>query len=482
MNLNSSESNIIKKLNFRDLIIFLVPILIFGLYLFAYKPGILTAASYSQLHQIATGDFTNAYPILHTFIEIICLRIRGSPSTIGILQIFVFCAMWTAICKYHRDDTIESSNEFVLQFIVTLIICLIPINAVYSITLSSNILFSYALMFLCFLIKVLIDENWQIDNTLAILLALTLVAISGLNTFGVLIAVILLILIAWCLLQKGTPQNTLIKFAGITIVCILLVTSLNFVYDANQDNMNFKMNDAFDDGVDLAGARSEFLSSAHVKPVKGYENVTSTNLGTGKFEMVDSFADLFRDNLILGGLFDNPIMNLLYSVILLGFIYSITQEREMFYVYAPILLGIIIALITGRNNYYYVLLAFYLLAIIFISIYFKRDLSPQDITAAVMSKSEEIKSYEPEQITTENQYIPPQQETPQKQYAEPEQEQYEEDYSAMEVELEEITLDDINEMLGETPTEETQETVDYSSDGDTDLLDEILKEIEMEKK
>lgn len=53
----------------------------------------------------------------------------------------------------------------------------------------------------------------------------------------------------------------------------------------------------------------------------------------------------------------------------------------------------------------------------------------------------------------------------------------------IEEELEDLTLDDINEMIGETPIKEnSQETVDYFSEGDTDLIDEILKEIKMEKK
>ena len=39
-------------------------------------------------------------------------------------------------------------------------------------------------------------------------------------------------------------------------------------------------------------------------------------------------------------------------------------------------------------------------------------------------------------------------------YVEPQQPTYEDDYSYIEEELEDLTLDDINEILGETPTEE----------------------------
>ena len=125
--------------------------------------------------------------------------------------------------------------------------------------------------------------------------------------------------------------------------------------------------------------------------------------------------------------------------------------------------------ITGRNNFYYVLLAFYLIAIIFLEIYAKAGLKPRDLTSLATTKRRELKS-QPKQEETYREYSEPQ--------------EYEDNYSYLETELEELTLDDINEMLGETPTEEqtapTQEETPY--EGDSDLIDEILKEIEMEKK
>lgn len=212
MNLNLTESNSIARFNFRDLMILLVPIIIFLLYLFVYNPGVLTVSSYSQLHQIATGQFTSANPIFHTLIEMFFINIFGSPFYIGLFQILVFSVMWMVICKYHRDDSEKSSNEFVVQFIITLIICLIPINAVYSITLSSNILFSYSLMFLCFLIKVMLDKNGHIGKKLIIAIALTIGIMSGLNNYAICIAIPCLIIIAAYLLKKGESENTCVIF------------------------------------------------------------------------------------------------------------------------------------------------------------------------------------------------------------------------------------------------------------------------------
>lgn len=110
----------------------------------------------------------------YTLLATICLKIYPSALTVGILQIIIFSIIWTLICKYHRDDNLTTSNQFVLQFIITLIICFIPINAVYSITLQENILFAYSLLILAFLIKILIDENGQLNTSLLICIALTL--------------------------------------------------------------------------------------------------------------------------------------------------------------------------------------------------------------------------------------------------------------------------------------------------------------------
>ena len=467
MNLNLSESDSITKFNYRDLMIFILPVLIFGLYLFAYKPGILTVASFDQLHQIATGRYTNAIPIFYTYIVTCVLAIFKRVGFIGLLQILIFSIMWMLICKYHRDDS-SKSNEFFLQFIITLVICLIPINAVYSITLSSNVLFSYSLMFLCFLIKVMVDKNGQIDTKLALALALTLAVMSGLNNYGIIIALIMLIVITYYLFKKGGSQNSMFMLISIAILGIFLIASLNFVFDVDSDNLNIHTNDAFEDGVNLKNARSEFLSLANEVPVKGYENTTSSNLGNVKYDLIDSFVNLFRENFILDSLFNNPILYLMLSAILLVVCYMATSKEGLILVYLPILLNTLIMFITGTDNLYSNLLIFYLMAIITVSLYFKSNLNPQDISTMTKRKKTE---HQPQ--TYERQYIPQQQD----------------DYSYIEQELENLTLDDINEMLGNEQSVKQTQTVKQTqskgqtpSKGESDLIDEILKEIENEKK
>ena len=446
MNLNS-------KFNYRDFIIFIVPVLIFSLYLYIYNPGILTAASFNQLHQIATGEFTGAYPILHTIIEMICLKIYASPASIGTFQILVFSLIWMIICNYHRDDTKSDSNGFVLQFIITMIVCLIPINAIYSITLSSNILFSYAVLFLCFLIKVMIDRNGQISTKLGIMIAVTLAFISGLNTFGIYVSVLSLVIIMAYLFIKKTPQDALIKLGLISVVCIVLITSLGMIYQTDANN-NFPANDAFEDGVNLENAKSQFFKGINDVPREGFENATQVNVKTDKFKSLNSIVDMTRENIILDGLLNSPIVYVILSIILLGFIYYTTNSHEIFLIFIPNLLNMVICLVSGQNNLYSNLLVCYLIIIILANMW--PNLKSQGTETPAPARTEQ-----PARIMSQpNEYVPPKVEMNQPQ----------DEYQTVDYQLEELTLD-----------EGTNQRIEYE-DGGSDLVDEILNEIKNEKK
>ena len=151
----SKISNLFQNLNYNDLIIFLIPFTVFLIYLYVFNPGILTIDSYSQIHQVATGRFINVHPFFHTFIEMLCLKVYPNTISIALLQIFVFSIMWMIICSYFRHDDysnkITINKQFIFQVFFTLFISLIPLNAMFSITLWKDILFSYFLMFFCFL-------------------------------------------------------------------------------------------------------------------------------------------------------------------------------------------------------------------------------------------------------------------------------------------------------------------------------------------
>lgn len=224
----------IKELNYRDLAIFLIPIIIFSVYLAVFSPCIATYDSFNQLHQIASGSFTNWHPFFHTFINMICLSIYPSTSLICVLQIVTFSIMWMIICKYHRDDDNGTHRNFKLQVIFSIIICIIPINAIYSITLWKDILFSYFLMFLCFLAKVMIDRQGKVDFKFILLLSIVIAFVAELRGNGLYVALIVLAIYALYLFLKKN-QKMAVALPILTITFILLIASLNIAYDV-EDN------------------------------------------------------------------------------------------------------------------------------------------------------------------------------------------------------------------------------------------------------
>lgn len=237
MNFQSAKLDIknnIKTLNKKDLIIFLIPVLIFGYYLYIFDPGILSYDSYNQLHQIATSNFNNWHPFFHTFIEMLCIKIYASPISVGILQILTFSVLWMIICKYHRKDEAIYGNwdkEFILQVIVTLVICLIPLNGIFAITLWKDILFSYFLMFLCFLIKVLLDKKGNVSYIFIICISMIMAFIAQLRPNGIYIILLVLIALAIYLFKNNRSEKFYIAIPALTVVFILLIASLNVVYE-----------------------------------------------------------------------------------------------------------------------------------------------------------------------------------------------------------------------------------------------------------
>lgn len=507
MNLNLHESDIdIKKLNIRDFEIFLLPLLIFSLYLYVYNPGILTFDTFSQLHQIVTGQFTNGQPFFHTFIEIICLKIYNSPVSIAALQIVVFSLMWMIICKYHRDDEKGNINQFVLQFAVTCIICLIPINAVYSITLTNNILFSYFLMFLCFLNKVMIDKKGQVDLGFIIVMAVTMAFVAELNPYGIAIAVISLIVIAMYLFRQNETQKLHIILPALTIIFILLIASISMAFDVGNDNLSGQ-NQTNDNLLNIEQAKSQYFSSINATPTNSVEDASPVNLGNDKYNLINSFVSQFQDNVILNALFDNGLTYLFASIILLILVYVITNRKEVYLILLPLLpLMLNIQNVSTTNliqnsQIYANVLVFYMIIIILINIWLNKD----ENISSILTKP--IVDEKPK----ENNYVYQSFDSNEEIYGVVENEPNTDIYDDFESKIDDLTLEDINEILNEssttdkTPTQEpaqpetttqkpqepvqpkttTQEPaqIDESSDEEEyDLLDEILKEIEMERK
>lgn len=460
------------KFNFRDLVIFLIPFIIFSIYLSVFNPGIGTIDTFNQLHQIASGHFTNWHPFFHTFINMLCLKVYPSPISICIFQIFVFSTIWMIICKYNRDDNDMDYTTFILQIFITLIISVIPINALYSITLWKDILFSYSLMFLCFLAKVMIDKKGNVDYKFIILISFVMACVSQLRGNGLYVILIVMFVYAlYLFIKKNVKMSALLLI--LTMVFILLIASLNIAFDVEDNekdailaktahmladyDLNLEMDDVDRDKIhklmdenkinksyDISGSDkiydianrdvfdkdkgtyyslafkysltnplhflqylfgsspmvwditrdsdwlgrpyyikekydvmqhdiNKYYTRHNFTATESYENFSFVNWGTPSFNALNSLALDIEHNVILDTLFNSPALYMYLSIIILVAIHLITRSRDIYLIYIPNLLNILIVFLSTPiqdNRYLYPnLLICYLLIIILIGLW-----------------------------------------------------------------------------------------------------------------
>ena len=455
-----------RKFNYRDLAIFLIPVIVFSIYLFIFNPGIATTDTFNQFHQIASGAFTNWHPFFHTFIEMMCLSVYPSTISICVFQILVFSVMWTVICRYFRDD---DGNVFKWQVIFSLIVCVIPINGLYSITMWKDILFSYCMMFLCFLIMVMIDRKGNVDLKFIVLLSLIMAFVSQLRGNGFYVVLVCIVVyMAYLFFKRNVKMG--VALAILTVTFILLISSLNVAYEVSDNEKDafatklahmladYDLNLDIEDGdrqkihtlinpdkinesyrktntdpifaitdykefeanrstyVDLAvkyslrdplhciqylfesspmvwnifkdgwNGRPYYMSADHDRlqsdfnyyygahkynVTQPYENLSYANWGTPAFGALNNLA-LNIETSVFDTFLNSPALYMYISIILLIVMHALTRSKEVYLMYVPNLLNIVIVFFsTPIQDYRYLyanLLVCYLLVIIWMGL------------------------------------------------------------------------------------------------------------------
>ena len=227
--------HMVNKIKKKDILIFLIIVVTFSVFLYIFAPGILSYDSYNQLNQINTSKFSNWHPFFHTFIELVLLKLYNSPISIALFQIIVFSIIWTIICRY--NDT-KTTNGYIFQIIVTLIICFNPLNFLYAITLWKDILFSYVLLFVCFLIQIIVEKQYECKYRLVIVFGIFLSFLAQLRYNGLYISIIIMVIFSVLFYKKSNERKNYILLPIITIVGILMISALNIIYDVKDNDKN----------------------------------------------------------------------------------------------------------------------------------------------------------------------------------------------------------------------------------------------------
>lgn len=214
-----------RKINIEkiDIIIFFMVLFIFGISLLSFFPGILTSDGVDQIYQARYNTYNDAHPVFHTFIVGNLAKLSGIWVP-ALFQIIVFALIWTYACKSVRKYNYSLKNK-IFQLIFTFIICIIPLNFLYSITLWKDILYSYSMLLLLILIFIGIKEDYKYTNFQIILISLSNVLIMKFRHNGVPIGLLMFLILLIMNLVKNRNIKTFIKFI-MSFVLIFMVLSL----------------------------------------------------------------------------------------------------------------------------------------------------------------------------------------------------------------------------------------------------------------
>ena len=250
-----------------DLIIFSIVFVVFVISLLSFFPAILTSDCVDQINQAMTNNYCSSHPIIHSFI-IGNLAKLGGTWVPALFQINVFAFIWTYACKSLRKYNQSNLNK-AFQIVFTTIICIIPLNYMYSITLWKDILYSYAILLLLILIFIGIKESFKYTNIQMILIAISSVSIMMFRKNGLPIGLLMFLMILILNFIKNRDKKDLIKMISSFVLLIIIMKIPELVVnnvggnDGNVLNSTkiFCFGALLNDGIEIEEEEKEFLNT-----------------------------------------------------------------------------------------------------------------------------------------------------------------------------------------------------------------------------
>jgi len=224
-----------KRLNIKktDVLIFLIIVVIFSMSLLSFFPGLLTSDVVDQLAQAKVNKYLNAHPIFHSFV-IGNLAKLGGIWVPEIFQILVFAIIWAYACKKIRTYNPSTKNK-IFQILFTIIICIIPLNFLYSITLWKDILYSYSILAILIFVYIGIKEKFRFTILQAIMISIASVAIMKFRHNGLPIGFFMFILLFILNLKNNRNLKQSITLITSFILTIVLMSMPKWIWEQKQE-------------------------------------------------------------------------------------------------------------------------------------------------------------------------------------------------------------------------------------------------------
>jgi hypothetical protein len=170
--------------------------IVWGIYLLAFFPGMMSADSMDQWGQVLTGIFVDHHPAFHTFLIWLLTRITLSPTVIAIAQIIVLAFVAGLWFAFFESLGIRRWVIWLFAFIFAVI----PVNGTMVNTLWKDIPYSTAVLGLTLILvrAVVMKGTWIVSFSSQMILGVTVALVLLLRYDGLTLgvgSVLLLILV-----------------------------------------------------------------------------------------------------------------------------------------------------------------------------------------------------------------------------------------------------------------------------------------------
>lgn len=196
-------------------LLFSLPMLIASLLMFiAFYPGAMTPDSLSQWGQSISKDFSDWHPVMFTWLIIFLRKIWDNPGVVVLFQVIALALTMGYTGYLMRRFKVSPW----IIWAALILMALIPVNAIMSITIWKDILYSTSLVFFSVLLLLLVKtkgmELKKVSFILLFLLASFVLVFFRHNGFPV----FLISMIAALIMYRGMWRRLLPMALGIIII------------------------------------------------------------------------------------------------------------------------------------------------------------------------------------------------------------------------------------------------------------------------
>lgn len=209
-------------------------ILIWGIYLLTYWPGMMSPDSVSQWQQMLSGHYNDWHPVIYA----LCLGILSfggvTPALAAVGQIIAM----SLVIAWGIDFLRQMGVKKIVTWLLSIIFALSPVCGLFSITLWKDIPYGICLLavFLIFLKIILTDGNWFTEKKWLLLgLAAAGVILFRHNGLPIIVGGMVIMMLVFRKLMKPLTLSLLVMIITVGLIQGPLYSILNVERNANEN-------------------------------------------------------------------------------------------------------------------------------------------------------------------------------------------------------------------------------------------------------